>query len=330
MITQMKHIFIVNPSAGKANAAAVLVPALIEQLAPLKLDYAIEMTEYPGHATEITRRWAMTRDAIRFYACGGDGTLNEVLAGAYQYPDAQVACVPLGSGNDMIRNFGEKAEFSDVTALTQGTAVPIDLMEVNGRIGAAICSVGLDAAVANDMPHFRRVPLVNGSMAYGMAVVENLCKPMGHVMSVTVDEEVLVGEYMLAAVANGSYYGGGVCAAPSARMDDGLMDVILVKKISRFKIANVIGQYMKGEHLHGEQVAENLSDILFFRRGSHVVLQPEHPLIANIDGECSREDRIEICCLSAAARFVLPPNVYARYQNTHDAAALDEKQPALT
>lgn len=309
----MKHVFIVNPCAGKANAAEIMVPGLIEKLAGVGLDYTIEMTEYPGHATEITRRWAMTRDNIRFYACGGDGTLNEVIAGAYQYPDAEVACVPLGSGNDMIRNFGTKEDFSDVLCLVEGTAIPIDLMEINGRIGVAICSVGLDAAVANDMPRFRRVPLVSGSMAYGLSIVENFCKPMGHVMSVVIDDETLVGKYVLAAVANGSYYGGGVCAAPTAKVDDGLMDVVLVKKISRLKIAGVIGQYMKGAHIEQDHVAENLADILTFRRCRSIVMQPENPIISNVDGECKKEARIEMRCLPKAARFVLPVHIYQTY-----------------
>lgn len=321
----MKHIFIVNPCAGKADATATLIPGLIEQLASLGVDYAIELTGYPGHATEIARRWAMTRDPIRFYACGGDGTLNEVLAGAYQYPDAEVACVPLGSGNDMLRNFGIKEEFADIPDLVDGRAVDIDLMAINDRIGAAICSVGLDADVANSMPHFRRMPLVNGSMAYGLSILENFVKHMGYVMSITVDEQTFVGEYMLAAIANGSYYGGGVCAAPTARMDDGLLDVILVKKFSRLRIPTVIGQYMKGEHLQGGEVAPNLTSIITFCRGRHITMRPERSLVANIDGECTPETDLEIQVLPRAARFVLPCKVYDRYMS----AAGEAKEEAV-
>lgn len=311
----MKHVFIVNPCAGKADATGTLVPHLIEQLAPMDLDYKIELTAYPHHATEITKQYAMAREPIRFYACGGDGTLNEVLAGAYQYPQAEVACVPLGSGNDMVRNFGTKEDFLNIADLVAGSAVPIDLMEVNGKIGVAICSAGLDADVASDMPKFRRMPLCSGSMAYGLAVVENLCKPMGKVMSITIDGEMFVGKYLVAAVANGSYYGGGVCAAPAARVDDGLMDVVLVKKISRARIAAVIGRYQKGTHMdHAGAVAEDLADVITFRRGSEVVIQPEEAVIGNIDGEVEKESRIEIHNLRHAARFVLPAKLVATYQ----------------
>ena len=107
----------------------------------------------------------MTREPVRFYACGGDGTLNEVFSGAYRYPDAQVACVPLGSGNDFVKNFGTAEEFLDLEDNIAGIAVPVDLMQVGeSQISAAICSVGLDAAVAYSIPHFRRLPLCGGTM----------------------------------------------------------------------------------------------------------------------------------------------------------------------
>ncbi|MEG0804572.1 MAG: diacylglycerol kinase family protein, partial [Pygmaiobacter sp.] len=278
----MKHVFIVNPCAGKADASQTLVPKLIEQLAPLNLDYAIELTRYPHHATEITKQYAMAREPVRFYSCGGDGTLNEVLTGAYLYPETEVACVPLGSGNDTVRNFGTKEDFLDILDNIEGTAIPIDLMDIDGVIGVAICSVGLDAAVAYDIPKFRRLPLVGGSMAYNMAILENLCKPLGKVMSVTVDGEAMVGKYLIVAIANGSYYGGGFRAAPCARLDDGLLDVILVKKISRLRIAGVISKYQMGKHMANDVVDEALRAIVTFRRGKEITILPEETIIANI------------------------------------------------
>lgn len=309
----MKHIFIVNPCAGKADASAALVPRLIEQLALLGIDYTIEMTDRPRHATEITKQYAMTRDPVRFYACGGDGTLNEVVAGAYQYPLAEVACVPLGSGNDLVRNFGEKEDFLDIPDLVAGRAIPIDLMSVNGQVGVAICSVGLDADVASGMPRFRRMPLVNGSMAYNLSIAQNICRPLGKVMSVSVDGETFVGKFLVAAIANGSYYGGGVCAAPTARLDDGLLDVLLVKKISRLKIAGVLGRYMHGTHFFGGQVTEDLAQVITYRRAKTVTIQPEMPLVTNVDGECTLQPALEVSCLPAAARFVLPAKLAATY-----------------
>lgn len=309
----MKHVFIVNPNAGKSDVTGTLVPKLIEQLAPLNLDYTIELTTHPGHATEIAKQYAMAREPVRFYACGGDGTLNEVLSGAYLYPEVEVACLPVGSGNDMVRNFGTKEDFLNLEDNVAGTAIPIDLMDVDGRIGVAICSVGLDASVAYDIPKYRRIPFMGGSMAYDLSILENLCKPLGHVLSVSIDGENFVGKYMIAAVANGSYYGGGFCAAPCARMDDGLLDVVLVKKISRLRIAQLIAQYQSGRHFENGEITEALREIIQFRRGREVIIQPEESIIANIDGECMPRDAIRVRNIPRAGKFVLPAKLYREY-----------------
>ncbi|MCI6640362.1 MAG: diacylglycerol kinase family lipid kinase [Pygmaiobacter massiliensis] len=306
----MKHVFIVNPAAGRADASVALVPPMIERLAPLGLDYAIELTERPGHATDLARRYAMAREPVRFYACGGDGTLNEVMEAAYQYPQAEVACVPVGSGNDMVRNFGKVSDFLDIPDLVAGTAVPIDLMKANGRICVSLSSMGLDANVASEMPRFRRLPMVSGSAAYKLSIVENLCLPIGAALSITVDGQTRVGRYLIAVIANGSYYGGGVCAAPQARVDDGVLDIVTVKKVSRLKIASVLGRYMKGNHMQGDKVAEDLAGLIEVQRGKHVIIQPEKPVMVNIDGECTPQMHLEVKCLPLAGRFVLPSKLY--------------------
>ena len=303
----MKHVFIVNPKAGKADASQFFVPSLIERIAPLKLDYAVEITTHSGHATEITKHYAMTRDPVRFYACGGDGTLNEVFTGAYRYPQAEVACVPLGSGNDFLRNFGTQEDFLCIEDNIAGSAIPIDLMQVGeNEISAAICSAGLDAAVAYGIPKYRRIPLCGGTMAYNISIVENVCKPIGYPMTVTVDGKRYTGNYLLVAVANGMTYGGGYKAAPCARVDDGVLEVLLVKKISRFRIASVIGKYQAGDHFQGGDIRPELQRIITYLRGKEIEVQPERPVIANVDGECGPRDHLHVRVLPLAARFVLP------------------------
>ncbi|HIV86733.1 MAG TPA: YegS/Rv2252/BmrU family lipid kinase [Candidatus Pygmaiobacter gallistercoris] len=309
----MKHVFIVNPRAGKADASQFFVPSLIERIAPLKLDYAVEITTHPGHATEITKQYAMTRDPVRFYACGGDGTLNEVFAGAYRYPQAEVACVPLGSGNDFLRNFGTQEDFLRVEDSIAGKAISIDLMQVGEHeISAAICSIGLDAAVAYGIPKYRRLPFCGGTMAYNISIVENICKPIGCPMTVTVDGRRFTGNFLLVAVANGMTYGGGYKAAPRAKLDDGLLEVLMVKKISRFKIAGVIGKYQAGEHFDGDAIRPELRDIITYLRGEEIDIRAERTAIANVDGECGPRDGLHVRVLPHAARFVLPAPLAAK------------------
>ena len=128
----MEHVFIVNPVAGKADARNFLLPELERAKQALGAEATVECTTRPGEARDIARRWAQTGAPVRLYACGGDGTLNEVFAGALGFANAQVASVPCGSGNDFIRTFGQSARFLDIAAQMTGRAVPVDLIEANG------------------------------------------------------------------------------------------------------------------------------------------------------------------------------------------------------
>ena len=104
----MEHVFIVNPVAGKADARNFLLPELERAKQTLGAEATVECTTRPGEARDIARRWAQTGAPVRLYACGGDGTLNEVFAGALGFANAQVASVPFGSGNDFIPNDGAR------------------------------------------------------------------------------------------------------------------------------------------------------------------------------------------------------------------------------
>ncbi len=168
----MKHVFIVNPVSGKADASLYLVPRLIDAAAGAGVDYAVELTQHAGHAAEIARQYGDDGEPVRLYACGGDGTLNEVFTGAYPYKNAEVASVPCGSGNDFVRNFGAAEDFLSLADNIAGTAVPVDLVAANGGVSAAICSVGLDSEVAYSIPKYRRLPLCGGQMAYNISIVE--------------------------------------------------------------------------------------------------------------------------------------------------------------
>lgn len=304
----MEHVFIVNPVAGKADARNFLLPELERAKQALGAEATVECTTRPGEARDIARRWAQTGAPVRLYACGGDGTLNEVFAGALGFANAQVASVPCGSGNDFIRTFGQSARFLDIAAQMTGRAVPVDLIEANGGVCAAICSVGVDSEVAYGIPKFRRLPFCGGSMAYQLSIALRVLRPLAKHLRVTVDGRTFEGDYVIATVCNGKSYGGGYFAAPEASVTDGLLDVVLVKKLSRLRLAKVLGVYQRGGHLHGGQVREDLRDIMQFFRAREVSICPPGGMrpIVNIDGECAPACGLRARVLPLAASFVLP------------------------
>lgn len=312
----MKHVFIINPVSGKADASQYLAPRIADAARQAGVDYAVELTRAPGHAAELACAYAREGPA-RLYACGGDGTLNEVFLGAWQSgsPDAEVASVPCGSGNDFIRNFGTQEDFLDLAGNIAGTAVPIDLMQVGEGVAAAICSMGVDAEVAYGIPKFRRVPLCGGQMAYNLSIVECMCHKLGYHVRVTLDGQVMEGNYLIATVCNGQSYGGGYCAAPTADLQDGVLEVVLVKKLSRLRIAGVLAKYKAGRHIVNEQVVPELRDVMTYHHARHVCIEAldERTPIINVDGECGPARTLEAQVIERAARFVLPAPLYGRF-----------------
>ena len=107
----MKHLFIVNPAAGKTDQSAEYAARIKAACDPWKLDYKIRISSHKGNCTELAREAARSGENYRIYVCGGDGTLNEVVCGVAGYPNASVTHFPGGSGNDFIRIFSDLTRF---------------------------------------------------------------------------------------------------------------------------------------------------------------------------------------------------------------------------
>ena len=310
----MEHIFVINPVSGTANAQTFLQPAIEKAAKELSISYQIIQTEHPGHGKEIAERFSKTGKPVRFYACGGDGTLNEVLEGTLGHANAETACVPCGSGNDFIRNFGSKEEFLDLKNLILGESCTIDLIRTQYGIAAAICSAGLDAQVAYGIPKFRRIPFAGGETAYKLSILTSLCSKLGHKLRIQADGEVFTGEYLMLAICNGRTYGGGFQAAPQADLQDGLLDLILVKKLSRLRIAGVVSTYQKGDHLKDGKVIPELQNVMTYRRVKSVDVEvlDHRPIIVTQDGECAPRMGLHAKVETNAVRVTLPQSVCNR------------------
>ncbi len=316
----MEHVFIINPAAGKTDAAAVLVPQITAAGQAMGIAPVIEVTRHPGHAKQIAARYAAAGKPARLYACGGDGTLNEVLQAAAGCPHLSLGCVPCGSGNDYVRNFGTAEDFLDIRAQLAAQPVPLDVLTTTYGLGAAICAAGLDAQVAYAIPRYRRLPGCGGSLSYTFAIVETLFRRMGHELRITLegpDGHTEAGSYTLLAVCNGQLYGGGYLAAPQARMDDGLLDVLLVPRITRPALLRIIGGYKKGEHIAADgTVRPQYQKYIRVFRAKRVRIEvlDARPLIVTLDGECTPcTAALDIGLLPGQLSALLPPSVIARH-----------------
>ena len=217
----MRTLFLLNPTAGKADCTRTLpqqinVAAARAGLAPE--EYTIQVTNHAGHARELANAAAQqarqSGEELRVFTAGGDGTFNEALTGIYGYANAAVGCLPFGSGNDFLRTYGTREEFNDLDAQLAGGEVDIDLMQTDLGLSATICAAGLDAQVAYGIPKFRRIPLCGGEMAYALSIVKQLCGHIGRNVTFAIDGEELTVDCLMCAVCNGRTYGGGFLCGP--------------------------------------------------------------------------------------------------------------------
>jgi len=248
----MKHILIINPKAGRGDSTGELMDMARELGRRHGLDCSCILTQSSGHATETCRAIAEKGEDVRFYACGGDGTMNEVANGILGFPNAAMTVIPVGTGNDFLKNFGKDMaeKFRDLENLWDGPQFPLDAVDCNGRVALTIACSGFDAKVARDVHTFGNSRLLPGQSSYVASLAVNfLGRGIKERWRVFVDgEELAKTDYALIASCNGRYYGGGFFPVPEARMNDGVMNTLIVEKISRAAFLRFVGPYSKGDY----------------------------------------------------------------------------------
>ena len=173
----MKHLFIINPAAGKYDKTGEFTQRIREACGKRCLAYEILVSRAPGDCEKIAQAAAATGDPIRIYACGGDGTLNEIVNGIAGHKNAAVTHFPGGSGNDFIKIFSEPDAFKDLNRLLDCEVATFDLIRCQKEHYALnICSVGFDARIGTAVGRYKRLPLVSGSGAYILSTGINLVK----------------------------------------------------------------------------------------------------------------------------------------------------------
>ena len=306
----MKHIFIINPAAGKRDNRQ-RVYAMAEALEQKHgLDVSCMLTKSHGHATQLTRSIAETGEAVRFYACGGDGTVNEVANGIAGFDNAAMTVIPIGTGNDFLKIFGPEMlpKFMDAENLWNGEVQQLDLIDCNGKTCLTIACSGIDARIAESVHDFSSS--ISGKGAYLASVAVNfIARGIGQHWTVTLDDEVIEDDFALVAMCNGRHYGGGFTPMLEARMNDGLLHTILVKKISKLQFAALFGKYGSGRH------GEVSPDIIRVSDAKVVRIQGRD-IVTCLDGECSHSNDITLRLSDKKLNFFGPrgcdPNATAK------------------
>lgn len=265
----MKYVFIINPASGKTDYDKIkenIIKTLENE------EYEIYETKAPKEATEIASRFKNAENTI-VYSVGGDGTLNEVVNGIAE-GKCKLGIIPTGSGNDFYRTLKE----------AQTENVRLDLGKVNGRYFINIASVGMDAETCNNANKIKSKIKLHSS--YYLALIHTFLTFKSKSLKLKIDKNVYAGDYIIAAICNGKYYGGGFKIAPVASFDDNQFDIYLVSKAGKLKLIKILLALLKSEH-------EKYNEVRKYT-GKNITITSENNLIVNIDGEITISKNIEI------------------------------------
>lgn len=298
----MKHLFLINPAAGKRGSTHILTERIEVVFGGAGLDYEIALTDQRGDAERLTREAAEQGEDLRVYACGGDGTLNEVVNGAAGWDHVAVTNVPKGTGNDFLKIFGpgHRSGFCDLLALAKGPQAALDLMDCNGKLGIGVICAGVDARVAADVDKYKPLPLVRGPGAYIIALVENvLFKAIARPTVVDMGDIHLEEDISIICVCNGRYYGGGFMPVGDAQPDDGVLDMLVVPKVSRATFARLVGEYAKGRY-------RDHPDVITDYHGQSITFSAPEEMVVVVDGEVLRGNDFTIRLSERKINFFYP------------------------
>ena len=298
----MRHLFIINPAAGSRNQTEAYRKQIAQVCEKHGLEYSIRVSGAPGRCCKIAREAAQTGKEYRIYACGGDGTLNEVVNGAAGYDNVAVTTFACGSGNDFARMFSAPEAFRDLEQLMDVQETAFDLIRCNDDYSLNICSVGLDARIGTDVSRYKRIPLLHGFRAYAASTIINTIKGITEHFKIEVNGEVIDGDQTLICACNGRYYGGGFNPVPQADPTDGVMEVLVVTGVSRLKVAQVVGKYKQGKYRDYPHLIRHI-------RTDRLTIHCDKPTPINLDGELRMAQTIDLQIAPQKLRFFYPKTV---------------------
>lgn len=294
----MRHAFILNPAAGKRDETNKLEREIREAFCGTGEQFFIERTLCAGHAEQLARKYAADKVETVLYACGGDGTLSEAAQALPGNPQLIFAPVPVGTGNDFVKNLANMAKRPAIKDMLGCKSEPFDLLLAGNRVALNMVSLGFDAAVAQKAQSIKRLPLVGGDAAYNMALAISFFSCKSCRCSFVADgEKIPVQEYIIVLMANGRCYGGGYNCAPAASISDGMLEFIRIAQIPRIKLLPIIKDFKSGKYL-------DRYDYVRQQRCSEIKVEADCPLALNCDGEVRTVINPVIKVIPNAARIL--------------------------
>lgn len=315
----MKYAFIINPASGKSKDKEGLLDQINELIESSSRDVKLYYTEGEKDATVLADAIAKEagEEQVVIFACGGDGTVQEVANGIAGNENAVLGVIPVGSGNDFVRtlgggvNAGEK--FLDLERQINGEMIKMDLIRMSYMKDDEMVSlyvvnglnIGFDgnsAILAHDL---KSKGIIKGPMSYIVAVLVNLIGKKGGNLRVTADgREMHAGPLLLTTIGNGGFCGGGFESCPYADIYDGLAEVLVVDDIKRRQFIHIVPKYKKGEIFE----VEGIEKLTKYCRARELCIEPldAHTMHFVADGEVYETGAIKLEMVKQAIWVMVP------------------------
>jgi len=308
----VKTVFIINPQAGKGEDTDSFICSIKKAALKAEADIEIYITKAVLDAQVFVKKYCEKNGAARFIACGGDGTLNEVVNGAIDCENAEVGVIPRGTGNDFCRNFGKEYDFENILYQIKGKAVPCDAIHYTTTHGDTfkqgycvnMFNIGFDCSVADFTSDIKKKPFISGSLAYFVSILLTLIQKKGADLKIEVDGRIRHnGRLLLTSVANGSYCGGGIKSNARASVTDGQIDINIIKNVSRLRFISLLPYYMKGTVLDLPGIDAYINS----EKCHDLTVTPQNGAMRLcVDGEIIDAGKTHFEIRHHAFRFVLP------------------------
>lgn len=291
----MKHIILVNPVSGnkKGRKYGVIVQKLLQKH---NIEAQILISNYKKHITELVKEYSH-ESLCRFYSIGGDGTLNEVITGIIG-TDSEVVVVPCGTGNDFIKSISAYRSLRKIINLSiDKKSTPTDVMKIDKNSYCInILNAGFDALVAKNVDKFRNIPFLSGKAKYNLSIFYTLIFSKNYIFKIRIDGTPQKNRFTLLAIANGKFYGGGICPCPTANVTDSRLDICLIDNTTRSQKIIFLPKYKKGKHVALKQVQ--------MLAGQNISIVSNHEFPISVDGEVIYRKKITIKILPKAVNIV--------------------------
>lgn len=307
----MKHLIVVNGSAGSFTSE---FEGKIND-AFKGLDFEVYKTTGPRSVIPFLKEYLKkhAKDTVRVYACGGDGTVHEVVNAIVGFDNAELAILAIGTGNDFVKVYGGKDKFQDFKPLIEGKAQKIDVSKLTSEslkepmYSVNVINFGFDAIVGAMGNYYKENGYPEKAKKKGMSPYDYALKndAMKHGrfndIVVTADGEQLnEKQILLATLAQGKFVGGNFKCAPKSDNTDGLIDVCVLKTMTFLGLGMIIGTYTKGEHLNKKRRK------IVYRQAKQIKMVGPKDFDVCVDGEMIKGNNFTVEVVPGAVRLVLP------------------------